>query len=108
MVGDDHAVFGQGMAHSHSGWLDTGGCSGKNETFFSFARFKSIFVSMKKDESRLRLARQVRQEDAALRAGMTLLQLLEGKDPSLVALEASEKRQRVRELTPTERLRLDF
>ncbi len=89
--------------------------------------------------SRLRLARRVRQEDAAVRAGMsrptarkieqgdpgrtlgqvlrylkaiapgmTLLQLLEGQDPSLRALEASEKRQRVRELSPRERERLDF
>lgn len=89
--------------------------------------------------SRLRLARRVRQEDAAVRAGlsrptarkieqgdpgrtlgqmlrylgaiapgMTLQQLLEGKDPSLVALEASEKRQRVRVLSQAERDRLDF
>jgi transcriptional regulator with XRE-family HTH domain len=89
--------------------------------------------------ARLRLGRRVRQEDAALRAGMsrptarkieqgdpgrtlgqllrylnaiapgmTLLQLLEGNDPSLLALEATEKRQRVRELSPTERKRLDF
>ncbi|KQZ40090.1 XRE family transcriptional regulator [Duganella sp. Root1480D1] len=89
--------------------------------------------------SRLRLARRVRQEDAAVRAGlsrptarkiehgdpgrtlgqvlrylgavapgMTLQQLLEGKDPSLLALEASEKRQRVRELSAAERDKLDF
>ena len=89
--------------------------------------------------ARLRLARRVRQEDAAVRAGMsrptarkieqgdpgrtlgqllrylsaiapgmTLLQLLEGNDPSLVTLAASERRQRVRELTTAERERLDF
>lgn len=89
--------------------------------------------------ARLRLARRVRQEDAAIRAGMSrptarkieqgdpgrtlgqvlrylgaiapgmsLLQLLEGRDPSLVALEASEKRQRVRELSAAEREKLDF
>ena len=89
--------------------------------------------------ARLRLARRVRQEDAAVRAGMSrptarkieqgdpgrtlgqvlrylgaiapgmsLLQLLEGRDPSLVALEASEKRQRVRELSAAEREKLDF
>lgn len=89
--------------------------------------------------ARLRMARRVRQEDAALRAGMsrptarkieqgdpgrtlgqvlrylsviapgmTLQQLLEGGDPSLVALAASEKRQRVRELSAEEREKLDF
>lgn len=89
--------------------------------------------------ARLRLARRVRQEDAAVRAGMsrptarkieqgdpgrtlgqllrylnaiapgmTLLQLIDGRDPSLIALEASEKRQRVRELTADERKKLDF
>lgn len=129
-----------------------------NETFVALFLLKSRFVAMKKEEalllspdelaqtrllgerlSRLRLARRVRQEDAALRAGMsrptarkiehgdpgrtlgqllrylkaiapgmTLLQLLEGQDPSLLALAASEKRQRVRELSPRERERLDF
>lgn len=129
-----------------------------NQTFLPLSPLKVIFVAMKKEEalllsadelaqtrllgerlSRLRLARRVRQEDAAVRAGMsrptarkieqgdpgrtlgqvlrylkaiapsmTLLQLLEGKDPSLLALEASEKRQRVRELSPRERERLDF
>lgn len=89
--------------------------------------------------ARLRLARRIRQEDAAVRAGMSrptarkieqgdpgrtlgqvlrylaaiapgmsLLQLLEGRDPSLIALEASEKRQRVRELSAEEREKLDF
>ncbi len=88
---------------------------------------------------RLRMARRVRQEDAAVRAGMSrptarkieqgdpgrtlgqvlrylgavapgmsLLQLLEGRDPSLIALEASEKRQRVREMSTEERDKLDF
>jgi len=89
--------------------------------------------------SRLRLARRIRQQDAALRAGlsrptaskiergdpgrtlgqvirylgaiapgMTLAQLVEGKDPSLLALAASERRQRVRELSAEERRKLDF
>jgi len=88
---------------------------------------------------RLRLARRLRQEDAALRAGMsrptarkieqgdpgrtmgqllrylgaiapgmTLLQLLEGQDPSLIALAQSERRQRVRELSEAERRKLEF
>lgn len=88
---------------------------------------------------RLRLARRIRQEDAALRAGlsrptarkiehgdpgrtlgqilrylgaiapgMTLMQLLEGKDPSLVALAAAERRQRVREMSAAEKNKLDF
>ena len=89
--------------------------------------------------SRLRLARRIRQQDAALRAGlsrptaskiergdpgrtlgqvirylgaiapgMTLARLVEGKDPSLLALTASERRQRVRELSAEERRKLDF
>jgi len=89
--------------------------------------------------ARLRLARRIRQEDAAIRAGMSrptarkieqgdpgrtlgqvlrylgaiapgmsLLQLLEARDPSLIALEASERRQRVRELSAFEREKLDF
>lgn len=89
--------------------------------------------------SRLRLARQMRQQDAALRAGlsrptaskiergdptrtlgqvlrylhaiapgMTLWQLIEGKDPSLLALQDSEKRQRVRDMSAEERRKLDF
>lgn len=89
--------------------------------------------------SRLRLARRIRQQDAALRAGlsrptaskiergdpgrtlgqvirylgaiapgMTLAQLVEGKDPFLLALAASERRQRVRELSAEERRKLDF
>lgn len=89
--------------------------------------------------ARLRLARRVRQEDAAVRAGMsrptarkieqgdpgrtfgqvlrylnaiapgmTLQQLLEGRDPSLLALEVSEKRQRARTLSEAERQELDF
>lgn len=119
---------------------------------------KAFIVAMKKEEilllseselaqtrlmgervARLRLARRVRQADAALRAGlsrptarkieqgdpgrtlgqvlrylgaiapgMTLQQLWEGKDPSLIALELTEKRQRVRELGAAERDRLDF
>lgn len=128
------------------------------ETIIFIIAVKAFFVAMKKEEtlllseselaqtrllgkrlSRLRLARRVRQEDAAVRAGlsrptarkiehgdpgrtlgqvlrylgavapgMTLQQLLEGKDPSLLALEASEKRQRVRELSAAERDKLDF
>ena len=88
---------------------------------------------------RLRIARGLRQEEAAVRAGMSrptarkieqgdpgrtlgqvlryleaiapgmsLQQLLEGADPSLVALQASERRQRVRQLYKAELERLDF
>ena len=39
---------------------------------------------------------------------MTLLQLLEGREPSLVALEFSERHQRVREMSVEERKKLDF
>jgi len=100
-----------------------------------FAQTKAIGERL----TRLRMARRVRQEDAAVRAamsrptarkieqgdpgrtlgqvlrylraiapGMTLLQLLEGRDPSLIALEASERRQRVREMSAGERKKLDF
>lgn len=89
--------------------------------------------------ARLRLARRVRQADAAVRAGMSrptarkiehgdpgrtlgqllrylgaiapgmsLQQLLEGNDPSLFALEASERRRRVRELSDEGRKKLEF
>jgi transcriptional regulator with XRE-family HTH domain len=44
----------------------------------------------------------------AIAPGMSLLQLLEGNDPSLAALQASERRQRVRELSKSELERLDF
>jgi transcriptional regulator with XRE-family HTH domain len=44
----------------------------------------------------------------AIAPGMTLLQLLAAEDPSLVALEAREKRQRVRRLSEAELERLDF
>ena len=138
--------------------LNIDSCFGKMETIVLTISIEEWIIAMKKEEalllsdaelaqtrllgerlSRLRLARRVRQEDAAVRAGlsrptarkieqgdpgrtfgqllrylgaiapgMTLQQLLEGKDPSLIALEASEKRQRVRELSPAERERLDF
>lgn len=89
--------------------------------------------------TRLRLARNVLQADAAVRAGlsrptarkieqgdpgrtlgqilrylsaiapgMTLLQLLAGQDPSLIALAEAEKRQRARALSPSELKKLDF
>ncbi len=89
--------------------------------------------------ARLRRARNVRQSEAAVRAGvsrptatlieagdpgrtlsqvlryldaiapgMTLLQLLRGEDPSLVALAEREKRQRVRPLSDQEIKNLDF
>ncbi len=89
--------------------------------------------------ARLRMARKVKQADAALRAGLsrntayrlekgdpglalgqvlryleavspgsTLLDLLSEADPALVALEAREKTQRVRDLTAAEREELDF
>ena len=127
-------------------------------TIISTVALRVLIVAMKKEEAlllsdaelaqtqllgerlaRLRLARRVRQEDAALRAGlsrptarkieqgdpgrtfgqvlrylgaiapgMSLQQLLEGKDPSLLALETSEKRQRVRDLSAAELKRLDF
>ena len=128
------------------------------KTMLAFIDLATAIVCMKKDESillsteqlaqtvqlgeaisRLRLARRIRQQDAALRAGlsrptaskiergdpgrtlgqvirylgaiapgMTLAQLVEGKDPSLLALAASERRQRVRELSAEERRKLDF
>ncbi len=128
------------------------------ETMFALLGINSYIVSMKKVESlllspneqaqslligeriqRLRIARRIRQEEAAIRAGMSrptarkieqgdpgrtvgqvlrylqaiapgmsLLQLLEGNDPSLAALQASERRQRVRELSKSELERLDF
>jgi len=89
--------------------------------------------------ARLRMARKVKQADAALRAGLsrntayrlekgdpglalgqvlryleavspgsTLLDLLSEADPALVALDAREKTQRVRDLTAAEREELDF
>lgn len=89
--------------------------------------------------ARLRLARKVKQSEAALRAGLsrntvyrlekgdpglalgqvlryleaiapssTLLDLLSESDPALVALDASEKTKRVRDLTAAEREELDF
>jgi transcriptional regulator with XRE-family HTH domain len=44
----------------------------------------------------------------AIAPGMTLLQLLQGQDPSLVALAVREKRQRVRALSDKELKKLDF
>lgn len=89
--------------------------------------------------ARLRRARDVRQVEAAVRAGVSrptatrieagdpgrtlaqvlrylgaiapgtsLLQLLQGEDPSLTALAEREKRQRVRALSEQERQKLDF
>lgn len=89
--------------------------------------------------SRLRIARQLRQADAAARAGLSrstaaliekgdlgrtqaqilryleaiapgvsLLQLLQETDPSLSALAARERTQRVRRLNPSELEKLDF
>jgi transcriptional regulator with XRE-family HTH domain len=128
------------------------------DTIVSIAGLRQPAIAMKKDESllltddemaqtrllgerlaRLRLARRVRQADAAVRAGMSrptarkieqgdpgrtlgqllrylgaiapgmsLQQLLEGKDPSLLALEASERRRRVRELSDEDRKKLEF
>lgn len=87
----------------------------------------------------LRLARRVRQSEAAVRAGLsrataqriekgdpgvaigvllryldaiapglTLLQLLRGDDPAIIALDKRSKPQRVRELTKEEMKALDF
>jgi transcriptional regulator with XRE-family HTH domain len=89
--------------------------------------------------ARLRIARQLRQADAAARAGLarstaaliekgdlgrtqaqilryleaiapgvSLLQLLQETDPSLSALAARERTQRVRLLNPSELEKLDF
>ena len=89
--------------------------------------------------ARLRMARQLRQADAAARAGLArstavliekgdlsrtqaqilryleaiapglpLLHLLQGTDPSLSALTARERTQRVRALSKTELTKLDF
>ena len=89
--------------------------------------------------ARLRVARRIKQSEAALRAGLslntvyrleqgdpglamgqllrylhalaphsTLLDLLTEKDPTLKAFEVSQKKQRVRGLTATERQALDF
>jgi len=89
--------------------------------------------------ARLRLARQLRQADAAARAGLArstavliergdpgrtqaqilryleaiapglpLLNLLQATDPSLTALSARERTQRVRALSQTELNKLDF
>ncbi len=89
--------------------------------------------------SRLRMARQLRQADAAARAGLgrstavliekgdlsrtqaqilryleaiapglTLLSLLQDTDPSLKALSAKERTQRMRPLSKSELARLDF
>jgi transcriptional regulator with XRE-family HTH domain len=51
---------------------------------------------------------QVLRYLGAIAPGMTLLQLLQGDDPSLVALAEREKRQRVRTLSEKERQKLDF
>lgn len=51
---------------------------------------------------------QVLRYLGAIAPGMTLLQLLQGEDPSLVALAEREKRQRVRVLSEQERQKLDF
>lgn len=51
---------------------------------------------------------QVLRYLGAIAPGMTLLQLLQGEDPSLVALAEQEKRQRVRALSDQERQKLDF
>jgi transcriptional regulator with XRE-family HTH domain len=89
--------------------------------------------------ARLRVARAVKQSEAAIRAGlsrntayrlesgdpglavgqilryldalapgMTLKDLLNESDPSLLALAASERKQRVRGMTDKERKELDF
>ena len=89
--------------------------------------------------ARLRVARRVRQEDAAVRAGMSrntayrlekgdpgiaigqvlryldaiapglsLVDVLSQRDPSLKALEAREKTTRVRAMTKQEAEKLDF
>jgi transcriptional regulator with XRE-family HTH domain len=44
----------------------------------------------------------------AIASGLTLLDLLKGNDPSLIALEIREKRVRARALTENELKKLDF
>jgi transcriptional regulator with XRE-family HTH domain len=89
--------------------------------------------------ARLRIARKVKQTDAALRSGLsrntvyrlekgdpglafgqvlryldaiapgsTLLDLLSETDPALLSLQARERTQRVRDMTPAELKELDF
>lgn len=51
---------------------------------------------------------QVLRYLGAIAPGMSLLQLLSGEDPSVTALSAREKRQRVRQLSDKELRELDF
>ena len=44
----------------------------------------------------------------AIAPGTDLLSLLQGKDPSLIALEANEATKRVRVMTPVQMTELDF
>ncbi len=69
--------------------------------------------------ARLRIARGMKQDQAALRAGLsrntayrleskTLLELLSETDPALAALGAKERRRRARELSKSELEEIDF
>ncbi|MBA4742609.1 MAG: helix-turn-helix domain-containing protein [Azoarcus sp.] len=51
---------------------------------------------------------QVLRYLGAISPGLTLLQLLEDKDPILLAQQAKDQNRRVRELTKAERAKLDF
>jgi transcriptional regulator with XRE-family HTH domain len=51
---------------------------------------------------------QVLRYLGAIAPGMSLLQLLSGDDPSVIALGVREKRQRVRQLSGDELKKLDF
>ncbi|RJX31585.1 MAG: XRE family transcriptional regulator [Oxalobacter sp.] len=62
---------------------------------------------IEKGDAGLATAQILRYLDA-IAPGKSLLSLLQEDDPSLIALAASEKRHRVRDLTKAERNKLDF
>jgi len=62
---------------------------------------------LEKGDAGLAIGQVLRYLDA-IAPGKTLLGLLQEDDPSLVALAASEKRQRARQLTGEEQDKLDF
>lgn len=51
---------------------------------------------------------QVMRYLAAIAPGVTLLAMIEGRDPAILALEAQERRVRSRRLTDAEAAKLDF
>jgi transcriptional regulator with XRE-family HTH domain len=62
---------------------------------------------LEKGDPGLAIGQVLRYLDA-IAPGKTLLELLQGDDPALAALEASEKRKRARGLNKEEQERLDF